>query len=584
MKIHRMLTVILFPILLAAPLAAQAAAGAGAETSWCGAHPARLAGTLARHQRHQRQLERHPVLAETSGRARTASVNVYHVDQLAIIEDDGTLIAPAAPFDLSGKSIQFLRRPRGMSVVRSAVGYKDQIGERLLLPFGSSYVPFTDGFELPFFDQVYSGVRVSEAGYLRFDERTLFSHPDNELDLLTGPPSIAVFFADLDPSAATNGNGVYVQHLPRRVRITWLGVPEAGSGNLVTAQVTLFDNGRILFAYGDVAASRGIVGVFPGGGVQIDAYPLDISEELPQPPRQAAYFETFSDAEKVDELALTEAFYERFQDRYDHLVVWADFPLASPGGDGSFQVTLKNDVEGIGMPRFDLSRSLGLNRLESYVQMGDLGQYPANPNEIVFDTYSTMDVLAHQVGHRWLGLVRHRSYYNGNQGGEVIHLLDPVGAEHWSFHFDTGASVLGGNDIRDNGDGTFTTVGATSQYCDLDLYLMGLIPAAAVPSFFYVGSVASPPSWHPPETGVTMTGDRVEVAIDDVTDAIGTRVPASADAPKVFSTAFVLLVREGEPPSVESLEKLGYFRRYWHRYFKEATHFHGRVNTSLRVK
>ena len=40
-------------------------------------------------------------------------------------------MAVADLFDLSGRSIQFLHRPKGMGVVRSNLGFKQLIGERL---------------------------------------------------------------------------------------------------------------------------------------------------------------------------------------------------------------------------------------------------------------------------------------------------------------------------------------------------------------------------------------------------------------------------------------------------------------------
>ncbi len=586
MNAFRIFNVIFFSTLLVAPLAAQTA-GATDGDSWCGAHPARLAATVARHQDHQRQLERGRALAEKSGLAAKASPNVYQYEQIAVIEDDGTLITPPRPFDLSGKSIQFLRRPKGMSAVKSNVGYKNLIGEEpFLFLFGATHVPFENGFRFPFFDQVYDEVWVHENGYLTFQEPDLFAPTENVLDLLLGEPAIAPCFAGLNPTGAGDAGGVYVKFLPRRARFTWLNVPELGSDRRVTAQVTLFDTGRILFAYGDVEASYGAIGIFPGGEVQEDVISLDFSAELPQPPRRAALAEFFLDESQVDELAVIDTFYEHFEDRYGQMIVWFDFPLTTGDGDGASQFTLKNDVQGIGVPAYDLSRFLGLSGLESYVQMGRLDRYPSDPQANVVDTYSTMDLLAHQVGHRWLGMVTHASYYGGNQGGSSLNLLDFPNLEHWSFYAHTDGSVLGGNAYEDNGDGTFTTAGATSKYCPLDLYLMGLIPATDVPDFYYLQGVPMDglPSSSTPRIGVTTTGNRVDVGMWQVTESMGPRVPPAAEAPDVFNMAFVLLTRDGEPPSAESLEKLDYFRRYWHRYFKEATDFNGRVNTTLRPK
>jgi len=49
-------------------------------------------------------------------------------------------------------------------------------------------------------------------------------------------------------------------------------------------------------------------------------------------------------------------------------------------------------------------------------------------------------------------------------------------AGHWGFFVHTLASELDGNDIRDNGNGTFTTVDVTQRYSPLDQYLMDFGP------------------------------------------------------------------------------------------------------------
>ena len=50
---------------------------------------------------------------------------------------------------------------------------------------------------------------------------------------------------------------------------------------------------------------------------------------------------------------------------------------------------------------------------------------------------------------------------------------------HWSFFFDSDASVMEGNDIEDLGGGSFRTVAAVQRYSLLDQYAMGLVPDSA---------------------------------------------------------------------------------------------------------
>src|SRR4029077_13241101 len=88
---------------------------------------------------------------------------------------------------------------------------------------------------------------------------------------------------------------------------------------------------------------------------------------------------------------------------------------------------------------------------------------------------------------------------------------------HWSFFFDSDASVMEGNDIEDQGGGQFRTVDAVKRYSRLDQYMMGLIPPSQVPSFFYVESPnTAKPKPDAPLMGVSFPGPRRDVLIDDV--------------------------------------------------------------------
>ena len=150
---------------------------------------------------------------------------------------------------------------------------------------------------------------------------------------------------------------------------------------------------------------------------------------------------------------------------------------------------------------------------------------------------------------------------------------------------DSDASVLEGNDIRDTGDGTFTTVESTERFSRLDQYLMGLRPPGQIPDFFYIlDTSATHQASSGPQVGVTLTSTRVDVSIDQVIAAEGERIPAAADAPKVFKMAFILLAREGEPPSQASIDKLNGIRTSWQTFFKNATDEKGKAPTKLKLK
>ncbi|MCP4662798.1 MAG: hypothetical protein GY856_45985, partial [bacterium] len=440
-------------------------------------------------------------------------------------------------------------------------------------------VEFPQDFQFPFGEAVYRSVFVNSNGDLTFGARDSGSFEAGGLTRsLHGPPRIAALFTDLDPTAAADEGGIYLRFLPQRVRVTWFEVPQYGAENRNTVQVTLFANGRATVVFGEVEATTdAVVGVFPGGDRLLEL--LDYSQELPFRPQPVAIAEHFSTVSEIDNLAIARTFFTYFQDVYDHLLVWLDFPQNLLGGRAyAFEMTVQNDVRGYGEGRWDLADLFGSpGRLESYVQMGTLSRYPEDPDAPALRTYTTMQLLAHEAGHRWLAKVRYRT-----PEGELSDGLLGRGLAHWSFHHNTFASVMEGNLIRDNGDGTFVTIGATwGGYSALDQYLMGLIPASAVSDFYWVDNVDDPPRDARPESGVTFSGNRVNVSIGQVIAAVGQRRPPAGEAPNRFRMAFLLLARQGEPPSQASLDKLERFRRRWHSYFSAATDGHATVGSAI---
>lgn len=554
-------------ILLILALGSALRVAAARADDLCGTHPLGLELMLARHLR-----------AQSSGEVKSAP-SVSRSGHLAVIEDDGSLISAPNPFDLAGRSFQLLRRPRGMSAVRSKLGVKALVGTRLDLADGGSVeVPFPAGFAFPLGEAVHHSVYVNADGNLTFGAGDPDSTPSLAVFSL-GPPRIAPFYADLDPGSAGAGGGVFVAFLPSRVRITWLDVPASGTGGRNTFQVSLFTTGRVNFAYGDVAAQDAVVGVTPLGGAREELALVDFDAELPVAPRRAALAEQFRRQPEVDYLGVSRAFYGHFRDAYSHLVLWFDFPQALPGGTFAAQANVKNATRGIGLDVFDAAQAFGsAGRLESVVLMGHLDRYPADPEAPIGPPLSTLDLLGHEVGHRWLARVRFRG-----AGGEArFDLLDHT-LSHWSPAVDTDASLMEGVDLADHGDGTFTAVEATARYGPLDLYLMGLAGPAEVPDFFFVEGPGPGPD-DDPEVGLTFTGSRVDVGVADVIAAEGERLPRAGEAPRAFRMAFVLLARHGEPPSPQSLAKLDRIRRRWSPFFAAATGGRAGVGTALLAR
>ena len=200
------------------------------------------------------------------------------------------------------------------------------------------------------------------------------------------------------------------------------------------------------------------------------------------------------------------------------------------------------------------------------------------------DPYLDVDgfeILGHEVGHRWLA--RLSFLRDGQLSGGLL----GRGAVHWSFFADTDASVLEGNDIEERGAARFETVDIARGYSALDQYAMGFRSPAEVAPFFFV---ESPDDFRPnrgykassgPEAGVSFTGVRRDVRIEDVIGAMGPRVPPAEKAPRLLRQAFILVADATAAATPERLAALARIRSRFEPWYHEATGGRAAVDSTL---
>ena len=210
--------------------------------------------------------------------------------------------------------------------------------------------------------------------------------------------------------------------------------------------------------------------------------------------------------------------------------------------------------------------------------MDDLGKYPSDPLQRANGENTTLALVAHETGHRW---------------GATLQFRDASGASsdawlgrqraHWSFFCDSDASVLEGNEIEDQGGGSFRTTATVSRYGPFDLYAMGLLAESEVPRAFYVESPsgASQDRESPPRTGIAFTGTRREVSIGDVVAAMGPRNPPASRSPRTHRQAWVYVVGRGRTADPAAIAKLETIRRAFESFFSDATG--GRMSVETRL-
>ena len=555
-------------VLTAALVALPGIASAESDHPYCGTTHHLHEVVTARSDAQMRRVARQLGVTKAALEAHAADVTVRREGEIAVLQSDETLVTPANPFDLSGRAIRFMRRGEGFSVGREKPGFARPIGNRIdLNAFDSRWVDFGHGATFPFGDEVHTGMWINSSGNLTFADRD--RNPTLSLEALVGgQPRIAPLMQTFRPRGAPGKGGIYywVDRQTREIRVTWFKVPLLRSRDTVSFQVRLRPDGRITFAYDQVPPSDGIVGIFPpSAGVRV----LDLRSELPAPPASGAVAEQFYLTPELNHVGLSRAFLEHFEDRYDFVSMWFDFPL---NVGFFFHVGVRNDVQGIGRGVFDRAESWGSGpggQMKSYLFMNSLDFIPDDPDGSFREDSprSAIEILGHEVGHRWSSFTR---FLDSRTGEESDALLGRQLA-HWNFNLHTDGSVLGGNSIADNGDGTFTTVDAWTGYSELELYLMGFQPPSSVSPFFFVEGPDNPPRESGSAIGVELSGERVDVTLDDIVAVEGERVPASDAAPREFRIAFVLVTKPGEEPKEGSLDKLDTYRTRWEQWWAEIT-------------
>jgi len=523
----------------------------------CGTEPGAARDALALHE-YWRQASPPPVAG--------ADFDDGHV---AVLHDRGDLVVRRNLFDLAGASVRLA--PNG------AVGYDlaplavplEAPGTSLDIATGSSQAVALP-FRFPFFGASYDRVFVNADGNLTFGAADDVSGERGLARFLAGPPRIAAFFAPLDPS---RGGVVSASLRADRAAFLWSQVPGGGQINRNSFAVALEPGGTIDLIYGsEIQTREALVGVSPGGTAGLTV--ADLSAARP-PGSTGALAERFSETEKVDLVSVSRRFLSRHPDLFEQIVVYTTRPLNPVPGSLAFEINVRNDVQGIGVETgFDQSAPWGSEgALASIAYMDAIDQY------LEVDGF---EILAHEVGHRWLARLRFR-----DASGRPRDSLLGRGLVHWSFFLNSEASVLEGNEITDHGGGRFETVDIARRYSALDQYAMGLRLPEEVPPFFFVDE---PDNFRPnrafkfsspPEAGISFTGVRRDVRIEDVIAGMGPRVPDATRAPRRLRQAFVLVADEQAPATVARREALARIRSRFEPFYREATSGRGTVDSTL---
>ncbi|HXT33462.1 MAG TPA: hypothetical protein VN716_29380 [Vicinamibacterales bacterium] len=493
------------------------------------------------------------------------------VGDVAVINDTGDLVLPQNNYDVRSTGLRFTRNGGSYTVSRIDGNFRGALGNRVTLSDDDSAnvnIPFS----FPFYGVGQTAAFVNSDGNITFGEEDKSSTERNIARLLTGPPRVAPFFADLDPTTGTGK--IFVNAAADQYTVTWCNVRGFDSTRVVTTQATLLPDGSVELKYGDtIPPPDSIVSLSPGHTGTFTSVDLTTSTAS----SAGAIGERFAQSSSLDTVAVAKKFYSTHPDSFDQILMWTDQPLVRDAF--AYEVTVANEVRGLGQDIYDLSTSFGSGgRLRSMVVMDWIGKYPDDPTQKFLGENNTLSVLGQEVGHRWLAYVDFRDHTGARSDALLGRDL-----AHWSFFFDSDASVMEGNDIEDQGGGQFRTVDAVKRYSRLDQYMMGLIPASQVPTFFYVENPSSNKQrGDAPQINQSFTGTRRDVLIDDVIAINGARSPASDVAPHTFRQAFIYIVSNGRTADSALVAKLDRIRSQWETFFGTATEGRMSGNTRLR--
>jgi hypothetical protein len=346
----------------------------------------------------------------------------------------------------------------------------------------------------------------------------------------------------------------------------------------------LYDDGRIAFVYKKVKAQAALVGISPGNSAA-GSRPVDFLN----PPAEIVtgpLFETFAKDKRLDLPAILQAFYKSHPDNFDTVYVWTNFAFDN-GAFIAHTFNIRNNIRGIGLPIFDHGQAYGSPaRLGSLIAMGNVGDWPANPDEHTAGLNSAISIVCHEQGHLWL------AYIHFDADNQVKDDLLGRQNSHWSFLADTRTSADGGysslmegNSWRDAGAGIFTTFeSAVNYFTPLDEYLMGLRAADDVGDVPYLTTDPQLKAFlheKSPVAGFSMTAVRKTASVAQIIANEGPRIPDVTTSPKVFRIAFIFLGEQGTTPQTAELGKINDYRDALLRYFSRATEGRGSLDATL---
>lgn len=224
-----------------------------------------------------------------------------------------------------------------------------------------------------------------------------------------------------------------------------------------------------------------------------------------------------------DYAAWAQRFFALFADDFDFI----NFVEIAGLRGNRFHFSVRNDVSGIGITLFDSTATYG--------SAGRLRGISVFPLSNLFDAASTG--FNHETGHQWINFLSGTSFASG--------------IPHWpkgNVAINTMGFSLPGSNVGGTYPFTFTpsgqnyVVGGSSNteqttFNSMELYLMGVVPPNEVATFF----VLNDQNYNVSLGEILQPSQFTVVTVNDVTGALGVRIPDSGSSPKAFRAATIVL-------------------------------------------
>lgn len=510
-----------------------------------------------------------------------SSAHAERFGHVLVVEDDGRILEAAHPLGLDQRRLEFQPREAGGYVLTEGTARRRNrtLGTAVAFAEGSA-VPTRVDLDQPirFFGGFYQSLWVHPHGAIAFGENwqegiAARSNAPGDLlsGLLSGPPVVAGLWNELRP-APGRSSGVFVHQNSGRVVISWLDVSSVRPAGVPNSFYIEIDRrGRVVLEYANLATRWGLVGLSPGHS-RATTRIEDIQAVRVIDSREAV-IGWYGDRPRLNSAALSRRVHAELPDRFDFLTVFTNQPVDTP--HLVYAETVANDIAGVGQPIFDHGKIFGSEALQHLVMMNDIDFWADDPTDSPrHPAYgyapSTLAVLAHETGHRWIPRFLEEPF------------MDHPGSGHWSPSLATTASFMGGAGFEPAGPGAFRVAHTMQRFGYLDRYLMGLIGPEDVPPFSMIDTAEV--SDRPYPEGQIVTGTRRALEVEDLIRELGERSPDTERSPKKFAMAFVLVVPSGTTPNAREIYKVQSLRRAFSPFFRRASGGRARMATGLGAR